>query len=228
VLASQRRFDDAEGHFKAALAASPRDSHALFGLGRIMQERGQLDGASTRFAEALRSDPDLVEAHVGLGMVAGLQGNHEAAVEHYSDALHANPASSEAHFRLGLELETLGRTREAIEHYRSALLDESERVDAANNLAWVLATCPDPDMRSPTEAVWVAEKACRIRRRREPDLLDTLGAAYAAAGRFEDAVAAETEAIAAASREKRPGPIKEIRARLALFRSGRPYVESRD
>ena len=93
---------------------------------------------------------------------------------------------------------------------------------ATNNLAWILATSPNPVLRDPEQAVRLLEA---VRREEEtlPELLDTLAAAYAAAGRFEDAVRSADQALALAHHQRELAAA--IRERQTLYRSGRPYVE---
>ena len=51
----------------------------------------------------------------------------------------------------------------------------------------MMATDPDPSVRNGSEAVRLAERAVQLTGAREPTLLDTLAAAYAEAGRFQEA-----------------------------------------
>ena len=63
-----------------------------------------------------------------------------------------------------------------------------------NNLAWILAANPDSRLRNGPEAVTLAERACQLTEFRQPMFIGTLAAAYAEAGRFEDAVKAAEQA----------------------------------
>ena len=53
-----------------------------------------------------------------------------------------------------------------------------------NNLAWLLATAEQAQFRNAAKAVELARRACELTKYRQPFLLDTLAAAYAAVGRF--------------------------------------------
>ncbi len=75
------------------------------------------------------------------------------------------------------------------------------------------------------EAIRLARRACAAPPECDPAILDTLAAAYAAAGRFDAAV---STASGAADRAERMGKLhdaSEFRARLSLYRQGRPYVD---
>jgi hypothetical protein len=60
---------------------------------------------------------------------------------------------------------------------------------------------------------------------RDPSALDALAAACAAAGRFDEAVSAASEAAATARRAGAAQQLADIERRLALYRSTKPYVE---
>jgi len=72
---------------------------------------------------------------------------------------------------------------------QSELLRRAEQPGwALNNLAWVLATCPDAGLRNGPEAVRLAGHACELTHYGRPLFIGTLAAAYAEAGRFPEAV----------------------------------------
>jgi tetratricopeptide (TPR) repeat protein len=108
-------------------------------------------------------------------------------------------------------------------HYRKAIELDTNIVMALNNLAWILATAPDPNLRNGKEAVPLAEHACERTHYQQAFLIGTLAAAYAEAGRFPDAIAAAQKAhdVALAHGQKE---IAESNARLMqLYKSGQPF-----
>jgi tetratricopeptide (TPR) repeat protein len=90
-------------------------------------------------------------------------------------------------------------------------------------LPWLLATCPEASVRRGTEAVERALEVCRRNECEDWNLLDTLAAAYAEVGDFEQAVKCQEHALARTnlSAEWR----QQLEARLALYRAGMPYRE---
>ena len=120
-----------------------------------------------------------------------------------------------------------GRAADAASAYRAALALAPDYGPALNNLAWLLATHPDATVRDGAEAVRLAELAVSSADAPTPGLLDTLAAAYAAAGRFEEAARTAARAADAASAAGTTEPARDMRERAALFRSGRAYLEPR-
>ena len=70
----------------------------------------------------------------------------------------------------------------------------------------------------------LAEIANDLTHHDRPELLDTLGAAYAAGGDFARAVSIAERTLELAIRDGMEDYVDEFRSRLALYRTGRAYV----
>jgi hypothetical protein len=75
--------------------------------------------------------------------------------------------------------------------------------------------------------VRLAEQAAKLTGRQNIAALDTLAASYAAARRFEEAVAAEEAALALAVAAGASRLADELRARLDRYRKREPFVDRR-
>jgi TPR repeat protein len=113
----------------------------------------------------------------------------------------------------------------AIEHYERAAAAGSP--GARNNLAWLLATARDTRYRDAERAVELIRPVALYFGNWQ--YLDTLAAAWAAAGKFEQAIATAQKALAAArlAPEADPDDVAALERRLERFRSGKPYVDAR-
>lgn len=99
-------------------------------------------------------------------------------------------------------------------------LHSKEPATQWNSISWFRATCLDDRMRNANEAVSAGKKACELSGWKDYHRLDTLAAAYAEEGDFEQAVATENRALEAVT------PIAdetEMRKRLALYQKHEPY-----
>jgi tetratricopeptide (TPR) repeat protein len=94
--------------------------------------------------------------------------------------------------------------------------------EALNNLAWILAANPDPQVRNGPEAVVLAERACELSKYERPIMVGTLAAAYAEAGRFAEAVAAAEKAKALAEQAKQADLVARNGTLLERYRAGQP------
>ena len=126
---------------------------------------------------------------------------------------------------LGLAYGELGRYQEAVDSLKQAIRVKPDYAKAYNNLAWIRAACPDPAFRDPEEAVRLARRAVSI----EPFFayVDTLAAALASAGKFEDAAETQRKALLlGATRDSAfatPSQLADMRKRLSAYENGRPW-----
>ena len=130
-----------------------------------------------------------------MGLALWQAGKTPEAISQWQQALHVQPDYAEAHGHLAIALEQTHSVREAIEHYEQALRVKPDYVMAQNNLAWLLATLAPAEGGDPVRAVGLAERACQLTSDRVAPYLDTLAAAYAATGRFTDAVTTAQAAV---------------------------------
>lgn len=223
-----RYFKNSEVFLDQWLRTDQDAPQAHISLGFIALEQGRLVEAITHYRRALERMPWHAETHYGLGFALREQGKLEEAISHYRQALEAKPDFVQAHDHLGFALATLGNVDEAMKHFRRALELDPDYASAQNNLAWALATHTEPNAREANEAISLAEQACQSTRHRDAGFLDTLAAAYAAAGRFDQAVTTGQAALALATEAQADDLANEIRNRLRLYRQGMPYVERPD
>jgi tetratricopeptide (TPR) repeat protein len=144
----------------------------------------------------------------------------------FRHALAVTERNHVAHSYLGAALLEQGRTAEAIQEFEQALMLRDDLLTVSNNLAWVLATTPNAALRQPLRAIAAGENAARLTGDADPAVLDTLAAAYASAGRFDDAVRTLERAIAISREHGDTASVREFTGRLASYRARRPYVDS--
>jgi len=223
ILLLRGELEPATGLFERALRSKPDFAEGFDNLGLVRHRQGRLDEAVSFFREALRYDPRFANGHNNLGIVLAQQGKSSEALDHFHEAVRIRPSFAKAHLNLGLTLEGLGRTNEAVGEYRETLRFTLDAPDVEKRLAWILATDPDSRVRNGAEAVRLAQAANAAAGDKDPQAQDVLAAAYAEAGRFDDAVRAAERALdlagASAGAEARQG----AKARLALYRAGRAF-----
>jgi tetratricopeptide (TPR) repeat protein len=222
ALAGQGRLEESLEEFAEALRLKPRFPSAHYNLARVLADHGRIAEAIERYENTLRLKPDHYKAHYNLAQLLISQRRMDEGVAHLHEVLRYQPDFPEAHQSLGHVALARGGIEDAITHFRAVIRQRPDSVDVANNLAWLLATHRDAAVRDAAEAVGLAEQACEATGFVEPAYLDTLAAAYAASGRFEDAIEVSVKAIRLAA-PKNPGLVGELEQRLRLYRQGRPY-----
>jgi serine/threonine-protein kinase len=128
---------------------------------------------------------------------------------------------------LGNTYLAIGNAPQALAHYQRALEIEPDDTEALNNMAWILATWPDPSIRNGVKAVALAERADTLTNRRSQVTAATLAAAYAETARFAEAERAAERAMRLAAAEGNEARALSIRAQLETYKAGNPYHDNR-
>jgi Flp pilus assembly protein TadD len=95
-----------------------------------------------------------------------------------------------------------------------------------NNYAYLLATSPDEADRDGAEALRIATRVTEATSEPRPDFLDTLAAAYAEVGDFENAVRVQQQVLQKIEAIGDAGQIESARDHLAGYEAGRPAREN--
>ena len=120
----------------------------------------------------------------------------------------------------------VGKVPQAMTEFERAIQLRPDWPPPYNDLAWCLATDESSTVRNGHYAVQLAEKACEFSKREDPAMLDTLAAAYAEAGRWDDALRTADEAKRLAKKLNKEDLIAEIAKREALYLRKQPWRET--
>ena len=116
----------------------------------------------------------------------------------------------------------LGNYQSASKNYGNALDHDPDNLNALNELARLLATCPDAKFRDADRAVKLSEHLLELARKsgqRERHYLGTAAAAYAEHGDFDVAVRLQRQSI-----ERTPDEhIAKAKRRLTLYENHKPF-----
>jgi tetratricopeptide (TPR) repeat protein len=214
------------------LASIKAHAYANYILGNSFVNQGRVDEAVEHFQKALALDPEPAIFHVGLGTAYSRKGWGNEAMIHFQKAVAIEPGLANAQYDLGCNLVRAGQLDEALIHLQKALAIEPDiaathdPAEINNNFAWSLATSPEADERNGTIAVILAEGACRKTHYQVTMMVGTLAAAYAEAGRFEEAISTAQKACALASQTGDQELLKKNQELLALYLKHQPYREA--
>jgi tetratricopeptide (TPR) repeat protein len=224
ILAERQSYGEAAEHFRASLRFNPANAKAHANLGTLLARQGDLAQAESHFTTALQLNPNDGPAHrMYAAYLAGRDRTAEA-LSHYREALRLWP-DDEARLEFAGLLQRTGNTGEAVAQYRRLVAQQPDLVEPLNNLAWLLATSGSDTIRNGADAVQFAERACRLTQFKETLPVGTLAAAYAEAGRFQEAIATAQKAIELASAAGNSQFAAVNQQLLRLYRAGRAYHE---
>lgn len=219
------KYQEAIADFGQVIKLKPDYANAWFNRGEILYDLGQLDEAIADYDETIRLSPTDVGAYSSRGHAFFRKGQVERAITDYNKVIELAPDNAEMLANRGDALQSMGRWLEAAEDLKAALQISGESPRVLQSAAWLMATCPDAEVRNVEYAVKAAEKAISaVQGTGSADFryLDTLAAAYANAGRFDEAVSQLTTAIQQAPTEQ----AELLKKRLELYRRKLAYRQT--
>jgi tetratricopeptide (TPR) repeat protein len=223
ALFHENSCEDGIEECKKAIELQPQDVGTHHALALMYFKLGRLGDAAGEWRQVLKHDPNNAAAAKGLGILLVKVGRGAEAVTPLAYALSKSPQDLELRESLSLACLAAKDPRVAAIGFRKIIEIDSKNRNALNALAWIEATAGDPKLRNGKESVELAEKAAAGPSRFQLNVLDTLAAAYAEAGRFPEAVATAKKAKEAAEKAQAKGLAAEIDARIKTYESQKPY-----
>ncbi|MEJ2164646.1 MAG: SPOR domain-containing protein [Desulfobacterales bacterium] len=191
-----------------------------FQKGLILIRNHQYDAAIEAFSTAIDLIPGDFEALNYRGLARAYLGDYDGAIVDYTMALKIKAAYAEALNNRGFAWVKKGNLEQALNDFSRAIEFNALLLDAYNSKAWILATSSQEAYRNSAQALALAQKAVEINAGVES--LDTLAAAYAAAGQFEAAVAAQKRVIQLLIQQERTDELTSYIARLKTYKNREP------
>ena len=142
----------------------------------------------------------------------------------FERALQLEPTAA-LHMHLGLAHWASRDPARAVEHLEDAYRMAPGWAVVSNNLAWILATARDPQIRDAPRALLLSRAAEQVAQGTDAEVLSTLAAALAANDRFDQAVLALDQAAAIARAQQDLAFEAEVSRRRREYVAGRLMLE---
>ncbi|OGQ03774.1 MAG: hypothetical protein A2026_19090 [Deltaproteobacteria bacterium RBG_19FT_COMBO_46_12] len=153
------------------------------------------------------------------GIAFGEKGQYDQAISDFNQAIEMNPRYNKAYNNRGIVYRLKGQYNQAISDFNKAISINPLEAEAYNNLAWLFATAGAQGFRNGKKAVELALRACGLSDWRNAEYLDTLAAAYARVGDFDNAVKWEKKAL----ESSKSAETSEFQQRLNFYRERKPW-----
>jgi tetratricopeptide (TPR) repeat protein len=222
--ASLREADDC---VQRVIQIHPGLAEARYLQGNIAYQLGRTDEAAAAYRKALELDPRHARAANNLATLAASAGRLDEAIGLFQRAIQNDGSALDSYRNLAETLVKQGAWADAVTVWRAALQRAPHDVRCLARLAWTLSTCPINSVRNGAEAVALARRATDLTLGGDPGVLDVLAAAQAETGRFAEAQATARRALELPALAQAPDLARQIRQRLELYQSGRPFRDAR-
>jgi tetratricopeptide (TPR) repeat protein len=221
----QGKYDEAIESLTKAIDLNPEGDMAYNTRGWAYYKKKQIDLAISDYTKAIEINPSIELFYNNRGLAYLDSGQNDLAISDFTHAIEINPTGDTIYYYRGAAHTNKGEYDDAISDYSKAIELNQSYADAYNQLARIMATCPVEKGRDGIKAVELAEKAVALSP--APRVLDTLAAAYAEAGMFDNAIETQNKAILILLKESRPETeISGYKERLAAYQVKKPWRES--
>lgn len=219
TLAQQRDLGAALQDFNRVIELNPGLAVAYRNRAELLAALGRMEDALSDYDTAIEQLPDDAGLRLGRAYALHRLGKYDRALVDLNRAIELGELLPEAYTQRGNLHAERGEFPAAIKDLETALQLDPTFVEAHRSAAWLLATCPDGAFRDQAQALAAAQQALALGSDDDPILLETLAAAHANAGQFEEAARVQQRAIEAAQ----PEISALLEDRLQLYQQGKAF-----
>jgi len=225
VLMDAKEPAAAEKLLVGLLVENPRDAQTRLNLGILYSRASRPKDAEEQYRAAIAIEPKNAKAHYHLAGALQAMGRGAEAAEEFRRCIEAEPGHVNARAELAVLMERNGDVAAAVGLLEEANKLKPDDVRVSNKLAWILATTGYDEFRDADRAEKLARATCEKLQNRSPQALDTLAAALAARGKFDEAITTAETAARLALERGNEAEVKKIGEHLECYRARKPWIE---
>ena len=222
ALQRKGKTQDAMKDVDAVIAANSTEAQPYLNRARLFANDGDLARALQDYEKALELDPRNLEARIRCAEISLRRNQNQKAILHASVGLKIDRRLTSAYLTRAKAYAQLWMKIDARADLERALRENPNDANTLNAIAWCRATCRSSALRDGGKAVAEAQKACELSQWKNAGYIDTLAAAHAEVGSFEEAIEYEKQALEMSGARENVDGEKE---RLRLYENRRPYRE---
>lgn len=217
------KTEDALKDVDSALKIDPDMPEAVRARATLLAGSGKLDEAIGDLEKLREGETQDTATLLQLGMLYYTNGNIRQAIDVFGSAIKQDPKQALAYqARADARLRT-GDHAGARDDYEQALKIEPDNTHVLNNLAWLLATSPEDNLRNAKRAIELATKACELTEYKRAHILSTLAAGYAESGDFDAAIKWSKKALEVGKNDGQIG--EQLEEELKSYQARKPWRE---
>jgi tetratricopeptide (TPR) repeat protein len=225
IYLKQGKNNEAIECFTKLLPLKKNMEELHYNLAAAFSQQGKYDESIKHFSAVLDMNSNYLDAREKMGNVLLAAGKTDEGIAYLNEVLPNSADKWNIYSNLGTAYLLQGKTELAIQSWKKAVKIKPDDVRNLNNLAWLLATRDNVSTEDINKSIEFAQHACELTEYKKPQFLDTLAAAYAAAGKFPDAIVAAEKALNAARAEGKEDMARDIQSHLECYQTSQPYRE---
>jgi arylsulfatase A-like enzyme/Tfp pilus assembly protein PilF len=226
-LSHRKKYAESVDYLLKMIELEKDNPFAYAGLANGYRKQEQFDIAIDYARKALELKSDFIMAYYYLSACYYEKGLFDDPEKYLTSQISEHPSYLKVLEGLAVKLYEKGQIKRSFEKHRKLVELDPESFDALNSVAWFQAASTIDSIRNPQQALKHAARACELVDEDQLGVaLDTLAAAYAAAGDFKMAIQTADKAIEAATIKSDTALAGRIQKRKALYLNGKPYIDA--
>jgi protein O-mannosyl-transferase len=225
IYAKEGRFDEAIETYEELIKRNYKTAELYYNLAMLLGIQEKYYDSIKYFNKSLEMNQSNPDTHKELGITLLAAGKPDEAIGQFNESLRIKADQSVVYENLGTAYSQLGKYEPAVQNWTRAIELNPDNIDALDKAGWFLAVRGKVSVEKANQAIVYAQHACELTKYAVPAHLDTLGVAYAAAGRFDEAKAAAEKALKLARETGQEDLADAIENRIKLYDAGQPYCE---
>jgi tetratricopeptide (TPR) repeat protein len=201
---------------------TPTNADYYLDRGSARQRKGDLDGAISDYTKAIEIDSRYADAYDSRADARRAKGDLDGAIADSTKAIEIDPRLVDNYITRGLARRAKGDFDGAIADYTKCIMTDPGYVGGYNALAWLLATASRDSIRDGKKALEYARRAAELTKWEDANVLDTVAAAYAEMGDFEEAIKWGKKALSLPELVQ-SADADRVRQRLKLYTERKRY-----
>lgn len=222
ALELTQKLDDALADYARANELVP-DAWTHGVAGRVYAAKKEWAKAAEQYDSSVTLNPKHVPGYLGRAVVRFEQADDKGGEADLDQAAKLMPNDPSVYVARASAAYRRGKYTDSNKELGDALRLNPKHAGALNLRAWVLAVCPDAEYRDGAKAVDFATRACEETKWKSAGYIDTLAAAYAEAGKWDDALKWQKKAMEDADLVKSEG--KDAKERLKMYEEKKAFRE---
>ncbi|MDY6880224.1 MAG: tetratricopeptide repeat protein [Desulfatiglans sp.] len=186
-------YKNAIADLNYCIKLDPSDSWPYFQIGGVWCDQGDLEKGISFYSKAIEVDPKHIEPYGTRGIIKSMLGRIDSALDDLNTAIEIDPKHPMLYIVRAQIIELKGDCQAAIEDYEKAMSFDPEKFNTKGDIAWILAACPDRNIRDGEKALKIALEFPDSDHKH--DTFRTMAAAYADIGDFENALSYQEKAV---------------------------------
>lgn len=210
-------------YLSKAVDLNPKHVDALLCLSDLWMKQGKPVAAQVALQSVVDLYPTNFELRINLASLFWDGGKEAEALEQYREAVRLRPTAPIGHYDLAVAYAAQGKLPDATKELEEAARLKPDYTEALSELAWLLASNPDPIQRNGARSLELARRSLELGATNQPRTWAALDVAYAETGRFTDAIDAAGRAFQLAAAQGQSNVCQAAEERLKLYKNQKPY-----